>query len=166
MNDNNLDQKSKKIDPGQGQKKIYRRAVFRVLDAKFQFKATLYCVTFILASHLLLFLIHSQNISTTTTGAAGIYGMQLESFLKGQQVSLMKTLGFGVLIICIGVGLTVFSLTKKVSGPLFNLSRVFDEIAKGNIEKRVRLRSNDEFHWFADKFNAMMDSLGERFKKG
>ncbi len=166
MNDNNIDQKSKEIDTGQGQKKKYRRAVFPVLDAKFQFKATLYCVTFILASHLLLFLIHSQNISTTTTEAAGKYGMQLESFLKEQQVSLMKTLGFGVLIICVGVGLTVFSLTKKVSGPLFNFSRVCDEIIKGNLEKRVCLRKNDEFHWFADKFNAMLDSLGERFKKG
>ncbi len=166
MNDNNIDQKSNEKGPGQGQKKVYRRAVFRLLDAKFQFKATLYCVMFILASHLLLYFIHSQNISTTTTGAAGKYGMHLESFLKEQQLSLMKTLGFGIFIICIGVGLAIFSLTKKVSGPLFNFSRACDEIIKGNLEKRVRLRNNDEFHWLADKFNAMMDSLGERFKKG
>ena len=166
MNANNIDQKAKGSDPGQGQKKKYRRAVFPVLDVKFQFKATLVCVMFILASHLFLYFIHSQTISTTTTEAVGKYGMQLESFLKGQQVLLMKKLGFGVLFISLAVGLTVFSLTKKISGPLFNFSRVFDEVTKGNLEKRVRLRANDEFHWFAEKFNAMMDSLEKRFKKG
>ena len=166
MNDDNLNQKPKESNPGQGSTKKYRRAVFPVLDSKFQFKVTIACVMFILASHLFLYFIHSHAISTTATEAAGKYGMQLESFLEEQKVILMKKLGLAVLFICIVVALTVFSLTKKVAGPLFNFSRVFEEIAKGKLDKRVRLRTNDEFKWFAEKFNTMMDALEERFKKG
>lgn len=78
---------------------------------------------------------------------------------------LMRDLVLSVFVISAVVGLIVFALTKKVSGPLFNFSRVFDEVAKGNLGIRVNIRSNDEFHWLAGKFNSMLDVLEQRFNK-
>lgn len=165
MADPKSENKPENVKPGNQQGKKFSRAIFPLLDAQFQFKVTLCCVVFILVSHFFLYYIHFLHISSTTAIAMEKSGQELEDYLQRQNVVLMRNLVLSVFVISAIVGLIVFALTKKVSGPLFNFSRVFDEITKGNMGKRVNIRDSDEFHWLAEKFNSMLDVLEQRFNK-
>jgi len=53
--------------------------------------------------------------------------------------------------------------TNKIAGPLYNVEKTLDEIAKGNLDQRVKLRSGDELKSFADKMNLALDTIqGQR----
>jgi len=144
--------------------KEVRRAILPVLDKTFQVKVTLFALLFVLLSHLLLVAIHYNNLVKTATASIGKTGPQMELFIKERKRDWAKDLflGFGVIGILVGLG--VFYLTQKVSGPLFAISRVLDEAAMGNLRERVHLRRSDEFQWFADKINEMLDIFEKKLR--
>ncbi len=51
-------------------------------------------------------------------------------------------------------------ITHRSAGPVYHFKRVFDAIAEGRREERIRLRPHDEFQDVAAAFNRMMDGLG------
>jgi hypothetical protein len=53
-------------------------------------------------------------------------------------------------------------MTHKVAGPLYKVSRYFDEMAAGRLGKVYALRKGDMLQDFYDKFRDMHDSLREQ----
>lgn len=69
-----------------------------------------------------------------------------------------------------GVGLVVVLfaylvvMTHKVAGPLYKVSRYFDEMAEGRLGPVYSLRKHDMLRDFYDKFRETHDVLRERYK--
>ena len=145
--------------------KHVRRAILPVLDRTFQVKVTLFALLFVLLSHLLLVAIHYNNLVQTANASMGKSMVEMDEFITQRRKDWARDLVIGFTVVTILVGLGVFYLTQKVSGPLFAMSRVLDEVAHGNVKERVHLRRSDEFIWFAEKLNETLDSLEKRGKK-
>ena len=69
--------------------------------------------------------------------------------------------GFAVLFTLVA-GIFGIVLSHRTAGPLFHFKRAFQEIRKGDLSVRVRLRPKDDFKDVADECNKMLDFLTER----
>ncbi|MFC1623890.1 HAMP domain-containing protein [Candidatus Omnitrophota bacterium] len=49
--------------------------------------------------------------------------------------------------------------SHKIAGPVYRIERSLDEIAKGNLAMRIKLRKGDELWDLANNINAMVESL-------
>lgn len=66
------------------------------------------------------------------------------------------------LLVCAGVGtVLMFVVTKKISGPITNLSEKTKAVAKGNFQVSMPVRSIDEIGVLAQNFNLMTEALRE-----
>ncbi|MBU1061906.1 MAG: methyl-accepting chemotaxis protein [Candidatus Omnitrophica bacterium] len=54
--------------------------------------------------------------------------------------------------------------SHKIAGPIFRIEKTLDDIAKGNLALRVRLRRGDELGDLADIINAMIEKLNNTVK--
>ncbi len=70
--------------------------------------------------------------------------------------------GAGIFLLTAGVGGFVIYLTHKIAGPLTHLCLRMEQIAKGDLDARVRFRNSDEFHEVADQFNFMIARVREK----
>jgi hypothetical protein len=61
-----------------------------------------------------------------------------------------------------GLGYWSLILTHRISGPLFVLQRLFNDLSKGIFPKRRPLRNKDEFKEIHDGFWTVVDSLRDR----
>jgi signal transduction histidine kinase/CheY-like chemotaxis protein len=66
------------------------------------------------------------------------------------------------LVTVIAVSLLSGILVSRWSGNLINLSRVADEFAKGNLNKKIEIKTKDELGLLAKSFTAMRDSIQEQ----
>lgn len=145
------------------QKKV-RRAILPILDKRFQIKVTLCFLLLILLSHLFLLTLHYRNLRNIGN-TVGKTLVQMQTLQERQRKIFVRDLILGTFVIGAFIGLIVFYLTQKVSGPLFAMSRVLDEMGQGNFSERLVLRQGDELHWLAEKINATQDTLQERLNK-
>ena len=66
------------------------------------------------------------------------------------------------LIALAGVGLAIFS-TARTAGPMVKLKRVFEDVTRGDMDSRLRLRRGDQaYRELETAFNEMMVAVGER----
>jgi signal transduction histidine kinase/CheY-like chemotaxis protein len=72
---------------------------------------------------------------------------QITTFLTGTVVST-------VLVLLLGVATTV-ALTRRITAPIFTLAEASRDIAAGDFERRVEVRSHDEIEGLANAFNDM-----------
>jgi HAMP domain-containing protein len=148
---------SSNADSREGKK--VRRAIWPILDRQFQVKVTLFILLLILLSHLFLLILHYRNFNQTAQGTIGKSPAQVQMHLEKQRRVWARDLFLGILVISVAVGMSVFYLTQKVSGPLFAIARVLDDFSKGDTKARVTLRHNDELLWFGQKVNETLDSV-------
>lgn len=91
-----------------------------------------------------------------------IYGEEFIMKKMGVLNSLLKfapVLGiFAIALIGISTA-NVFWFKKQIVSPLSEIEEAMDIIRKGNFEKRIKLKTGDEFQKIADTFNQMMDKL-------
>jgi len=69
---------------------------------------------------------------------------------------------FSLLLVLITV-LVVFLLSRSIVNPLIQLQSTVREIARGNLDKRVKISSNDEIGELAVDFNEMTGKLQESY---
>ncbi len=72
---------------------------------------------------------------------------------------LILALSLTSILFLVIVSLLGIVLSHRTAGPLYHFKRVFDEVKKGKVHQRVRLRPGDEFQDVAKSFNDMMESL-------
>lgn len=70
-------------------------------------------------------------------------------------------MALGVLSVLMVLVVAVWTLyiTHRVSGPIYHLQKVIDQIRTGHPEQRLQLRAKDEFHELARSFNQLVDEL-------
>lgn len=61
-----------------------------------------------------------------------------------------------------GIYVTTIFATHRIVGPLFNLLRQFQRLAKADFSATARFREHDEMHYLARRFNEMVQKLHER----
>lgn len=67
----------------------------------------------------------------------------------------------GLYIFLIGVGISTLSLflSHRIAGPLFRFEKSIEEIIKGNLSFRIKLRKKDEAKELAEAMNRMIETL-------
>ena len=84
---------------------------------------------------------------------------EAKALLYHELHSIILTLLGISLLFCLLMGILGIVISHRTAGPLFHFKRVFNEIKKGNVNQRVRLRPKDDFKDVAQAFNEMMDQL-------
>lgn len=65
-------------------------------------------------------------------------------------------------LVVILVGVLSFAAISESLTPLQSLTAAVRQITAGNLDARLRIRSNDEFEWLAKEFNKMAAKLGRQ----
>lgn len=68
-------------------------------------------------------------------------------------------LGAATLLITFIIAFWALAITHRAAGAVYHISRVVDEVRRGNTTARVHLREKDEFKGLASAFNQMLDEL-------
>lgn len=95
-------------------------------------------------------------------GALGVVHVGMNRDVIDAQVAGMRNqmLGFGFLLVILGVGLSAASIQVFVSRPIGLLTRVTEEIvAKGDLRQEIGIRSNDEVGRLARSFEGLVTKL-------
>ena len=83
--------------------------------------------------------------------------------LLGTYVERVRVLSFYGLFLGVGLGITVaVVLSRALSSPLNKLIRGTEELAKGNLEYQISIKSKDEMGRLARSFNKMSRALQEK----
>lgn len=88
--------------------------------------------------------------------------------LQPSQVALQSRADFSrvfvpaLALVVILVGALSFSAIGESLTPLQRLTTAVKQITAGNLETRLRIRSNDEFEWLGNEFNKMATQLGKQ----
>ncbi len=106
----------------------------------------------------------SRNIIST------LEDTDYDAELKAQIVEQLTSTDQGLVLTMVIAGLgMVFALsfylivlTHKVAGPLFKVSKYFDEMAEGRLSQVWPLRKGDQLRDFYEKFKDMHDTLRAR----
>lgn len=85
--------------------------------------------------------------------------------VNAQAKSFRKNIYLTMTVIVILLGGVLFLLKRVFSDPIEELTRVAKEIGKGNLDSRVKVRSNDEIGQLAVIMNQMADTLHNDFKQ-
>jgi len=82
-----------------------------------------------------------------------------EAYASARQLQRQLVIGISAaLLVMIGVG---YLFGRSFINPILTLKRATHDIAAGNLQTRVDIRSGDEFGELGDAFNTMANRLGE-----
>ncbi|MFC1760750.1 methyl-accepting chemotaxis protein [Planctomycetota bacterium] len=73
----------------------------------------------------------------------------------------MRTMITILLVVIAVTGLIMYNLIRKLMAPLATMATVMQEIATGDLTRRVKVAGHDEMRQLADHFNAMVHNLKE-----
>ena len=91
-----------------------------------------------------------------------IIAVQPQSFALKSGTDFRRIFIPAVILILALVGVLAMHFVARTLGPLQNLTIAARQIAGGNLESRVRVRTGDEFEWLGEAFNNMADRLGRQ----
>jgi diguanylate cyclase (GGDEF)-like protein len=92
-----------------------------------------------------------------------IVAMQPKSYALQTSADFWRIFLPALLLVVLLVGVLSFSAIGKSLVPLQRLTSAVRQITAGNLETRLRIRSNDEFEWLGEAFNIMAGKLGQQF---
>jgi len=93
-----------------------------------------------------------NTIGVVSVGVTSYYRMEI------LRQNMIHTAWSTVLLVLVSV-LAISWISRKVTGPIALLEAGTEEIARGNLQKRIFIEDSDEISRLAEKFNAMADSL-------
>jgi two-component system NtrC family sensor kinase len=95
-----------------------------------------------------------------------IIGMLYVGLLEGKYVEVRRRTVFVFLAVTLAGSLLALTLShylsQRISGSLKQLVSGADQLARGNLDQRVEIRSGDEFQELAESFNSMAAALKKR----
>lgn len=114
-------------------------------------------VIFSLASALLYLNIY-EPLNTHYSAILSIVADLKETLLfTTLKISMLSSFLAAIGILCLGI-----LYTHRIAGPLYRIKDAVKEIGKGNFETKLRLRSTDAIHHFAESINSMTERFSER----
>jgi len=88
-------------------------------------------------------------------------GVIEQKYLDIQKETILTFLTISLVGILITM-LAAYFIATRISIPIQKLVLASNEVAQGNLNAKVELNTNDEFHSLADSFNAMSEALKKR----
>lgn len=92
-----------------------------------------------------------------------IIALQPKSYALQSGADFRRVFLPALLLVVLLVGLLSFAAIGESLTPLQRLTSAVRQITAGNLETRLRIRSNDEFEWLGAAFNKMAGKLGQQF---
>jgi methyl-accepting chemotaxis protein len=108
-----------------------------------------------LASSLLLYLLLDSDLQSQAQSAHAA----ITDTWQRLWISILVGNVIAVLIAGVTAVFMVIQLSHKVAGPLYRFEALFEQVSKGDLSVRAKLRTDDQLIEMAEKFNQMMDSL-------
>ena len=87
---------------------------------------------------------------------------EAKSLLFQELRHIAWSIGFSSIAFLLLVAILGVVVSHRTAGPLYHFQRIFNEIKKGRMDARVRLRPKDDFQNVAVTFNEMMDQLEKK----
>jgi diguanylate cyclase (GGDEF)-like protein len=94
--------------------------------------------------------------------AFDIVAMQPKAFAMRSGADFSRIFVPAVVLVLVLVVFLSFNLVARSLVPLQHLTIAATQLASGNLESRVRVRTGDEFEWLAEAFNNMAARLGRQ----
>ncbi len=94
--------------------------------------------------------------------AVDIIAFQPESVALLSSADVSEVFLPALLLVVALVGALSFAAIGESLNPLQRLTAAVRQITAGNLDARLRIRSNDEFEWLGDAFNQMATKLGRQ----
>jgi len=143
---------------------MHRRRNY-LIKKKFQVKFLMPFVVLLIIEGFLIagLLFHASN-DTLTTGYNNSM-LKVEStpsyfFVTIMYIMLISAIGVGL------AGLVVFIiLSHRIAGPLFRFEKDVNEVASGDLTKRIRLRKTDQLTEIQEALNMLVGTLDDRIGK-
>lgn len=160
----NADVKPEAPSPSPAGKTFYRRRALAIIDRRFQLRVTLMVVGVITVTQMLIsgyIYFHASNWAKKVGDFVPDLETDAHSFVLMVLASILVTLITNFLFIFL---LSIY-FSAKISGPIFNMSRVFREVIEGNSSKRIQLRKSDELQEFAQVSNELLDHFEKKAGK-
>jgi len=109
-----------------------------------------------------------ESVCKLNIGSNEYYLFVYSDFTDIQNQRDMFWSRYGIVVICVSAisGLLLFVLTKRITKPLNELTKVADEIALGNYGKRVEVKSSDyEIAVLSESVNSMSSAIEQKIKE-
>jgi len=133
----------------------------RAFLTKFVIKFSVVVLVGVLAASLLLFMIINRDL-----GESYYSGIYFLSHLTRNLIKyLMYSFAFQLIIISLATIVITLLASHKIAGPLFRLEKISDQIARGELPERVRIRSKDQIQSLAYSMDNMVQQLKTKLKK-
>jgi methyl-accepting chemotaxis protein len=83
---------------------------------------------------------------------------------QGQRLPwpVLMAIAFALIVNLFGIMFVSILSTQRIVGPLFNLLKQFQRVARGDFKAHAKFRTSDEIHYVARRFNEMLQRLDER----
>lgn len=91
-----------------------------------------------------------------------IIAIQAASAALRSQADFSRVFLPALVLVVLLVGALSFAAIRESLTPLQRLTTAVQQITAGNLEARLRIRSNDEFEWLGRAFNQMATKLGQQ----
>lgn len=92
---------------------------------------------------------------------AGIHDAQVKHNLRSMETNILIIAGVGVIISLILAAITYIETTKPINA----LTSAMDEMAGGNLDVRVEIKTKDDFERIGDGLNRMIESIRVRERR-
>src|SRR5262249_10170397 len=141
-----------------------RRAKIPIIDRKFQFKVTLLVVGVITLTHLGVGAFMYQSIAEFSAKLVD-FVPDLEADVEYFRRWMLKYMLLTIATTFVAIVLLSLYFSSRISGPLYNMSRVIRRVTGGEFARRISLRRDDELKEFSEVANDLFASLDSRFAK-
>lgn len=146
-----------------GQRTWKRRNYFIKQD--FQGRFILRFFLTILLSAVIFTLILSIFSAHTMTITYRDSFLRIEKTPKALFYEIIRAHGLYIFLIGAGISILSLFLSHRVAGPLYRFERSVEEITKGNLSFRIRLRKKDEAKELAELMNRMIETLSSHLSQ-
>lgn len=75
---------------------------------------------------------------------------------------VVRSLLTGGILSIVTAAILMFFYSHRLAGPVYHLEKHLEEIIKGNYNKKLFFRRNDEFKQLADTINKLQDTLRDK----
>lgn len=92
-----------------------------------------------------------------------IYGYSMASLEDSSRELLKMAIAVDIITIML-MAVILYGVLNRLTSPLRELSRLTDQMAKGDYREKVQIKGEDEFAELGNKFNLMSEKIEEQFK--
>lgn len=147
----------------QGQRTWKRRNYFIKQD--FQGRFVLRFFLTILLSAVVFTIILSIFSAHTITITYRDSFLRIEKTPKALFYEIIRAHGLYIFLIGAGISTLSLFLSHRIAGPLYRFEKSIEEIIKGNLSFRIKLRKKDEAKELAEAMNRMIETLSSHLSR-